>query len=104
MTVRYDDKGKYFTDVISKDTVVCIIQTLMHRIRGSVHVRVGERLKDEIDQSKQFIALTDATVYSLKGQLLYESNFVILNRDHVVWLIPEDDLNHPDQESPGGDA
>jgi len=104
MTVRYDDKGKYFTDVISKEAVVCIIQTLMHRIRGSVHVRIGERLKDEIDQSKQFIAITDATVYSLQGQMLYDSDFVILNRDHIVWLLPEEDLNHTDEMATGGDA
>ena len=103
MNVRYDEKGKYFTDVITKDAVVCIIQTLMHRIRGKVHVRIGERLKDEIDQSKQFIAVTDAIVYSLQGQELYNSDFVILNRDHVVWLIPEEDLNHPEATT-GGDV
>ena len=103
MTVRYDEKGKYFTDVITKDAVICIIQTLMHRIRGKVHVRIGERLKDEIDQSRQFIAITDATVYSLQGLELYDSDFVILNRDHVVWLIPEEDLNHPD-DPVGGEA
>lgn len=97
MTVRYDEKGKYFTNVITKDAVPCILQTLMHRIRGFVHVRIGERLIDEIDHSKGFIAVTDAQVFSLQGQELYHSDFVIVNCDHLVWIIPEEDLNQPEE-------
>jgi hypothetical protein len=103
MSVRYDEKGKYFTDVITKDAVPCILQTLMHRIRGFVHVRIGERLIDEIGQSRQFLAVTQARVFSLQGQELYHSDFVIVNRDHLVWIIPEEDLDYP-QEEPEGEA
>ena len=49
MTIRYDDKGKYFTDVVTKDAIRADIQTLTHRVKGDVHVRIGERIKDELD-------------------------------------------------------
>ena len=40
---QFDNKGKIFTDVISKESVTAVIQTVTHQIRGFVHVRPGER-------------------------------------------------------------
>ena len=89
MTIRYDEKGKYFTDVISKDSIRANIQTLTHRIHGNIHVRVGKRIKDEMDQNEKFLAVTNVEVFNLKGQKLYDTDFILINRDHVIWLIPE---------------
>ena len=47
MVFEYDDKGKFFTEVITKDRILSRIQTKTHDIRGYVHVRKGDRLSDE---------------------------------------------------------
>jgi hypothetical protein len=98
MTLHIDDKGKYFTDVISKEEIAVIIQTLTHRVEGKVHVRPGVRLRDELNLSEKFLAVTEASVYSPGGELLYRSRFMAINADQIVWVIPEQEL------SSGGEA
>jgi hypothetical protein len=92
MVTKFDDKGKIFTQVISKKPYTVIIQTTRQTIRGTIHVRPNERVIDEINSSAQFIAVTEATVLDLDGKLLYESSFVTLNRDQIIWLLPMDDI------------
>ncbi len=88
MVLEFDEKGKYYTDVITKDVVLCQIQTTTHRIRGNVHVRKGERLSDEINQSNLFLAVTSAEIFSLEDEIVYKSDFLAINREHIVWLMP----------------
>ena len=90
MSIRYDEKGKFFTNVVTKDAVRANIQTLTHRIQGDVHVRIGQRVKDELDRETKFIAVTRAEIYSLKGNKLYETDFILVNSNHVIWLIPDE--------------
>lgn len=92
MGVRYDKKGKFFTEVVSKDDVPAIIQTNTTRIYGKMYVRPDERIKDELNKPEQFLAVTDARVFDLEGSLLYLTDFLAINRDQVVWVIPEVDL------------
>ncbi|MGE5222771.1 MAG: hypothetical protein ACM3PY_10045 [Omnitrophica WOR_2 bacterium] len=91
MTLDFDDKGKIFTKIVTKTPNPITIQTLTHRIKGDVHVRPEIRLKDEINQADQFIAITDATVFDRDGQVLFDTDFLLINRDHVVWLMPNRD-------------
>ena len=44
MATEYDDKGKYFTDIISKTAITATVQTVVQKIEGSIHVRVNERI------------------------------------------------------------
>lgn len=88
MALEFDEKGKFFTEVISKDVILSHIQTVTHRIRGYVHVRMGERLSDEINNANLFLAVTDAEIYSLEGEILYTSDFLAVNREHIVWMMP----------------
>lgn len=103
MSVHYDDKGKFFTPVISKDDVSVIIQTGAHRIRGKMYVRPDERIKDELNKNEQFLAITDANVFDMDGNLLYSTEFIAVNRDQVVWVVPQEELatdsREGDQES-----
>ena len=92
MTLHIDDKGKYFTDVISKEEIAVIIQTSTHRIEGYLHVRSGVRLKDELNHPERFLAVTDASVFSPTGELLYRSSFMAVNSNQVVWVIPAHEL------------
>jgi hypothetical protein len=91
MTLEYDEKGKFFTDIIRKDVILTEIHTRTHHIRGYVHIRVGDRLSDEINRDIFFLPVTDAEVYSLEGELLYATSFLSVNRGQIVWLMPVDE-------------
>ncbi|MEW6028474.1 MAG: hypothetical protein ACOYZ8_01845 [Chloroflexota bacterium] len=89
MTLEYDDKGKFFTDVISKVAVPAIVQTTTHQIHGMVHIRPGERLKDELDRDELFMALTDARLIDSNGNTVYQTDFVAVRRAQIVWAMPD---------------
>jgi len=91
MSIEFNDKGKYFTDIISKLAVPAVIQTVTHRIEGSIHVRVNERVKSELDRDEPFLAVTDAKVFAVDGSVLFQAAFMTLARSQIVWVIPSED-------------
>jgi hypothetical protein len=101
MSIHYDEKGKIFTYIVSKIQVPAIIQTLTHRIHGTVHVRDGDRLIEELCNGHQFLAVTSAVVFTVNGKPLYRSEFLTINREHIVWLLPSNEAQ-PGESMPGG--
>ena len=97
MSIRFDEKGKYFTDVVSKESFPVIIQTLTQCIRGQFHVRPGKRLIDEINHSELFTAITKVTIFDHSGKELYRCDFLALNRDQIIWVLPESELQKKEQ-------
>ncbi len=91
MTIEYDDKGKIFTDIVSKVAVQATIQTTTHLLRGYIHVRRDQRIKDELDADESFLAITDANVLGADGQIIFHAPFLAIKRSHIVWVIPEQD-------------
>jgi hypothetical protein len=91
MTIEYDDKGKIFTDIVSKTAVLATIQTTTHLVRGNIHVRRDQRIKDELDLDESFLAITDANVLGPDGQVVFHAPFLAVKRSHIVWVIPEQD-------------
>ncbi len=89
MTYDYDDKGKIFTDVVTKTAVRATIQTTTHLLRGLVHIRRDQRLIDELDLNENFMAVTEVNVLGADGQVLFQSPFLAVRREHIVWVIPE---------------
>ena len=89
MTIEYDEKGKIFTDIVTKVAVHATIQTTTHLMRGQVHVRRDQRIKDELDINEGFLAVTDVTVLAPDGQILFEAPFLAVRRSHIVWVLPE---------------
>jgi hypothetical protein len=89
MSFDYDDKGKIFTDIVSKIAIYATIQTTMHMMRGRIHVRRDQRIIDELDVNENFIAITDVTVLGADGQPLFQVPFLAVHRSHIVWVIPE---------------
>lgn len=89
MVIRYDDKGKFFTEIISKENIAVILQTVSHRIQGFMHVRSGYRIKDELNSEDQFVALTEAKIFNIKGELEYQTEFLAVNVQEVIWVMPE---------------
>jgi hypothetical protein len=89
MTFEYDEKGKIFTDIVSKVSIPATIQTTTHLIRGHLHVRRDQRIKDELDLTENFLAMTDVSVLGPDGQTLFQAPFLAVRRSHIVWVIPE---------------
>ena len=89
MTIEYDEKGKIFTDIVSKIAIYARIQTTMHMLHGRIHVRRDQRIIDELDLSENFIAITDVSVLGPDGQTLFQAPFLAVRRSHIVWVIPE---------------
>jgi hypothetical protein len=88
MTVEYDEKGKIFTEVVTKVAIPSVVQTTQQLIRGNVHVRRDERLKDELDRDELFLAITDASVIGTDGQTLHQARFMAVRRAQIVWVMP----------------
>lgn len=91
MSVRYDPKGKYFTDVVSKVPVVAWIQTTNQRIRGTLYLHPDNRLLDELNQSLEYLPVTDATV--LEGDREWKTAFLAVHRSQLIWVTPESDMD-----------
>ena len=89
MSFEYDEKGKIFTDVVSKIAIEATIQTTTHLIRGRIHVRRDQRIIDELDQDENFLALTNVSVLGVNGQTIFQTPFLAVRRAHIVWVIPE---------------
>ena len=93
MTFEYDEKGKIFTDIVSKAAIPATIQTTTHLIRGPLHVRRDQRIKDELDLNEKFIAVTDVSVLGPDGQTLFQAPFLAVRRSHIIWVLPEQNPN-----------
>lgn len=89
MTIEYDDKGKYFTDIVTKMAVPAAIQTTTHLLRGKIHVRRDQRFKDELDLNEHFLAITDVSILGADGQVAFETPFLAVQRTQIVWVMPE---------------
>ena len=91
MTLHYDEKGKFFTDYVSKEPVDTIIQTSLHTIHGRIYVRADERVSDVLNRSEIFLAVTDVLIFNQAGEKLYETDFLAINRQEIIWIIPKDE-------------
>jgi hypothetical protein len=96
MTIEYDEKGKFYTDIVKKLPVSVVIQTSTHLVRGLVHVRDGERLKNELERDEMFLAVTHATIYEAADKVLYAVPFMAVQRAQIVWIMPVDEEEQKD--------
>ena len=96
MTIEYDEKGKYYTDIVKKIPVPVVLQTVTHLVRGLVHVREGERLKNELEREEAFLAVTNASVYGPDDKVLFTVPFMAVQRAQIVWIMPVDEDTQKD--------
>ena len=89
----FEGKGKIYTQVITKSPIKIVMQTTLHRIHGMMHVRVGDRVKDELDTADHFLAVTDAELFDISGtNLIFKTKFLAVNLNQIIWVIPEKEL------------
>lgn len=95
---NFEEKGKLFTEVISKVAVTVIIQTTTNRILGKIHIRPSERMKDELDRSEIVLAVTEAEIFDLTGStLLFKTKFIAVQISQIVWVLPESEIEPENQ-------
>lgn len=96
--MRFDHKGKYYTDVRTKIPTRARIQTRQQLIIGNIHVQPDHRFLDEINQADEFVAVTDATVN--QAEQSFQASFLAINKQHILWICPlEEDNNVVDSGS-----
>jgi len=94
MKIRFDEKGKYFTELVAKTSLIAKIVTNSHQIVGTVYLNPGNRLLDELNDSPSFIAVTDAQIDNDAAV-----DFVALNVDQIMWIVPiEENLGDEDND------
>lgn len=86
MDVRYNHKGKFFTNVQSKVPVIVIVQTTKNRIRGTIHVHPQRRLLDELNEPTEFLPITEGQIH--ENNSVREVGFIALNKSQILWITP----------------
>ncbi|MEW6277428.1 MAG: hypothetical protein AB1758_02315 [Candidatus Eremiobacterota bacterium] len=72
-----------------KETIRVILLTTTYRLEGDIHVAPGGRLLDEVNKERDFIPVTNATVYDLAGdEALDTLDFIAVNKSLVVMIAP----------------
>ncbi len=89
--IKKPQSGPQFNRLaIETSKLPVIIQCETSRIRGKIHLRENERIKDALNTSEEFIALTDVKIFDRDGlSLIYESGFLAINRKKMIWIIED---------------
>lgn len=72
---------------VELDREQVMIFTPSHRIEGELHLPSSARISDRLNQAKEFLAITSARVYSFDDRLLYQTNFIMVHKSHIVMLM-----------------
>ena len=96
MDMRYDDKGKFYTSRVTKRAAQVLVCAQEMLISGTMHLLLENRVKDELDSEGHFIAITNAQVRERdSGRVLANDQTLILNKEHITWVVPCEDTNEP---------
>ncbi|MHB2015376.1 MAG: DUF6812 domain-containing protein [Candidatus Xenobia bacterium] len=72
-----------------KEKIPVILLTTTYRLEGELHVVPGGRLLDEINKERDFIPITNATVYDVTGETPLDTlEFIAVNKSLVVMVAP----------------
>ena len=100
MYTQFEEKGKIFTQKITKEQKKVIIQTTQQKIIGTIHIQMDNRLIDELNGSNQFLAITDANIFDFENNLIHQSDFLSINTDQIIWVLPiEDEIKEGIEEN-----
>lgn len=91
MYTQFEEKGKIFTQKITKEQKKVIIQTSQQKIIGTIHIRMDNRLIDELNDSNQFLAITDVNILDSENKIIHQSDFLSINTDQIIWVLPIED-------------
>ncbi|MFO8036913.1 MAG: hypothetical protein R6U57_09845 [Anaerolineales bacterium] len=81
-------KGKTVPEGGMEEPLEVIIQTDVQRVHGKLHIRPPQRLEDDLSDVPQFLTVTDGRVLSDGKESSLSFDVLMVNRDHVVWILP----------------
>ncbi len=88
MNVQPKERG--FRPITSTSQFPVIIQTIHNRITGNLHTRENERIKDALNSTERFIALTQVRIFDVDGNTeLKKSDFLAINNAKIIWVIED---------------
>jgi hypothetical protein len=91
MSTRFEAGGKTFSHVVHTQGFPVVIQTKTNRVNGTLHLRANERIKDTLNSSEEFLAITNAQVFDADGNgMIYETGFLAINRHSIVWVFEDE--------------
>lgn len=90
--IEYDEKGKFFTNIVSKKPIHVIIQTIHDRIDGEIHVRPNDRFKDALETDERFLAVTNAQIIDPAGRVALKAKFLSVRLSQIIWITPQEEL------------
>jgi hypothetical protein len=97
MATQNEGQDTFSSHYIAKKPTSATIQTTDHRLHGDIHVGLGKRLKDELDGGLQFLPVTNVLIFNESGDVLYRTHFLLINREHLVWILPDEDVIQEDE-------
>lgn len=76
--------------VLKKEEMPVIAYTSHYKVKGKIFLPPGGRLSDFMSSigQKRFIPVKDVTVTDLTGRDVYKSDFLVLNADEVIFVMP----------------
>ena len=81
-------KERGFRPFVNTTQYPVIIQTAHNRIHGNLHTRENERIKDAVNSSEPFIAITNVQIFDADGVIeMKKSDFLAINRNNIIWII-----------------
>lgn len=91
MYTQFEEKGKIFTQKVTKEQKRVVIQARDHKILGTIHIQLDNRLIDELNGTNQFLAITDVEIFDSDDKLLHKSEFLTINISKIIWVLPIED-------------
>lgn len=72
-----------------KERVHIVLLTASYRVEGEMHVVPGGRILDEINKERDFVPITNATIYEVSGEMpLDVLDFIAINKNLIVMVAP----------------
>ena len=72
------------------DKTKVVILTINYRIKGDISLYSNVRLTDYIVEAKPFMAVTDAEVMDMNGNLIFKTSFLNVQKDRIEIIVPAD--------------
>ncbi|MBI4790721.1 MAG: hypothetical protein HY782_27145 [Chloroflexi bacterium] len=89
MDYRVDGKGKFYTQKVSKQAVSIVARVENTLIHGVIHLTPENRLKDEMNNGEEFVAITKAQVLDAATErVMHAAEVLIVNKARIAWILP----------------
>lgn len=82
------ERGKAVAIRSAKEIIPVVFFTSTYRLEGEMHVVADGRLLDEINKERDFIPLTNATIYDATGSPLETLDFIAINKSQILMAAP----------------